>query len=129
MTTRATDLRYGRRGGGWVPPTPVREHRAPHTYTELPCPERSCAGLVRRPNVRGDQWTERCDGIAAHEFTVTVVGPVKVTRPPADTPAPALGDRVDLGTIELDEADSAAVATVFGLFDPDAPPVDDDDDT
>ncbi len=67
----------------------MKEHRRPHTYTELPCPERSCAGLVRRPTVRGDSWVERCDGIAAHEWTVHRADRV-VAELVAETDRPAL---------------------------------------
>lgn len=86
--TRATDLRYGRRGGGWVPAGPVKEHRMPHTYTELPCPDRSCAGVVRRPTVRGDQWVERCDGEFTHEFTVHRADALIATHRPRPTAEP-----------------------------------------
>lgn len=106
MTTSSTDLRYGRRGGGWVPGKPVKEHRAPHTYTELPCPERSCAGRVRRPTVRGDSWVERCDGEFSHEWTVHRAGALVVhpDRPALDvvhrsTAAPA---RFDVQTTTFD---------------------------
>lgn len=121
--TRATDLRYGRRGGGWVPGQPVREHRAPHTYTEHPCPSNACAGRIRRPSPRPQvAWLEVCDGEFTHRWTVTPLG----------TPTRPFGLIVSTGPEHTGalpaHIDSSAAEVQLHLLDPDDDPADDDGD-
>ena len=83
--SRATDLRYGRRGGGWVPSAPTKEHRRPDRVREAPCPRTDCAGLVEYPLPRPTTPYEiRCDGLWPHTFTVTPLAPhTAPTKDPA----------------------------------------------
>jgi hypothetical protein len=74
--SRATDLRYGRRGGGWVPHQPVKEHRRPDRYTEHGCANPACAGRLRYPFPKPTTtYTITCDGFFPHTFDVTPLNP------------------------------------------------------
>lgn len=75
--SRATDLRYGRRGGGWVPAQPTRETRHPHRTHLEPCPSQGCAGQVSIPDPRPTTpYVITCrHGIWTHTFDVTPLEP------------------------------------------------------
>lgn len=77
MTTSPTDLRYGRRGGGWVPPTRVRETRHPERFTRRHCPVYSCAGMVSWPiEKQTEPYTVGpCDGMWQHTTELTPLPP------------------------------------------------------
>lgn len=74
--SRATDLRYGRRGGGWVPDTPTKETKHPHRLRPAPCPRQDCAGEVQFPLPRPTTpYQVTCDGIWRHTWDVTPLAP------------------------------------------------------
>ncbi len=86
MTTSSTDLRYGRRGGRWVPPDRQRETRRPDLFERRPCPEFSCRGDVLWPRAKQTEpyTVGPCDGPFQHTTRLTPLAPhfpPKETRP------------------------------------------------
>lgn len=69
---RATYLRYGRRGGGWVPEDRKRETMHPHRQSEEWCPNAGCRGRVIVPDPRPTTpFTIVCDSMWPHTHDVT----------------------------------------------------------
>jgi hypothetical protein len=78
--TRATDLRYGRRGGGWIPTAPTKETQHPHLYRLGPCPRRDCAGQIQYPRDKATSpYEATCDGTWPHTFDCTPLAPHTTT--------------------------------------------------
>jgi hypothetical protein len=84
---RATDLRYGRRGGGWVPEARKRETLHPHRSRLEPCPSQGCTGEVSVPMPRPNTpYVITCrGGMFVHTFDVTPLDALLATT---TTPPP-----------------------------------------
>ena len=77
MTTSSNDLRYGRRGGGWIPNKRQTETRRPDLFEWRPCPVFSCAGQVLWPRAKQTEpyTVGPCDGEFQHTTELTPLAP------------------------------------------------------
>lgn len=77
MTTSANDLRYGRRGGGWIPNNRRSETRRPDLYKAGRCPVVGCGGDVLWPRAKQTEpyTVGPCDGPFQHTTELTPLPP------------------------------------------------------